>query len=332
AHFWTSTTTAGRMCCSSTRCHGRRGRARRRIPRSTGTITTARLPTSHARRGWRCRCTASASPPPIHTEPGTPPPNSRPSDTTKSGLYDPSGKALGVALIDVDADGWPDVFVANDTQPNKLYRNRHDGTFVDQGMTAGVAFNEAGVARAGMGVDAADYDGSGRQAIIIGNFSNEMMALYANEGNGLFIDEAPSSTIGQASLLTLTFGCFFFDADLDGLLDIFAADGHVSDAINNVQPKVTYAQPAHLFRNLGAKKFEDISTKSGTALQQRAVARGAAYGDIDNDGDLDLLITTNNGPARLLRNDGGNRNHMLRVKTIGTESNRDGIGAKVRVT
>jgi hypothetical protein len=252
--------------------------------------------------------------------------------TRKAGLYDPSSKALGVALVDVDADGWPDLFVANDTQPNKLYRNRHDGTFVDQGMTAGVAFNEAGVARAGMGVDAADYDGSGRQAIIIGNFSNEMMALYANEGNGLFIDEAPSSTIGQASLLTLTFACIFFDADLDGLLDIFAANGHVSDDINNVQPKVTYAQPAHLFRNLGAKKFENISTKAGTALQQRVVARGAAYGDVDNDGDLDLLMTTNNGPARLLRNDAGNRNHMLRVKTIGTESNRDGIGATVRVT
>jgi hypothetical protein len=251
--------------------------------------------------------------------------------TRKAGLYDPSSKALGVALIDVDNDGWPDLFVANDTQPNKLYRNRRDGTFVDQGMTAGVAFNEAGVARAGMGVDAADIDGSGRQAIVIGNFSNEMMALYTNDGNGLFIDEAPASTIGHASLLTLTFSCFFFDADLDGLPDIFAANGHVSDDINTVQPKIAYAQPAHLFRNLGGKKFENISATSGAALQQRVVARGAAYGDIDNDGDLDLLVITNNGPARLLRNDGGNRNHMLRVKTIGTESNRDGIGAKVRV-
>ncbi len=252
--------------------------------------------------------------------------------TRKAGLYDPSSKALGVALIDVENDGWPDIFVANDTQPNKLYRNRRDGTFVDQGMTAGVAFNDAGVARAGMGVDTADIDGSGRQSVVIGNFSNEMIALYANDGNGLFIDEAPSGTIGQSSLLTLTFACFFFDADLDGLVDIFAANGHVSDDINSVQPKITYAQPAHLFRNLGARKFEDVSKKSGAALQQRAVARGAAYGDVDNDGDLDLLITTNNGPARLLRNDGANRNHMLRVKTIGTESNRDGIGARIRVT
>jgi enediyne biosynthesis protein E4 len=252
--------------------------------------------------------------------------------TRKAGLLDPTSKALGVALIDVDDDGWPDVFVANDTQPNRLYRNRHDGTFQDVGMTAGVAFNEAGVARAGMGVDAADFDGSGRQSLVIGNFSNEMMSLYVNDGKGLFIDEAPSSGIGRASLLTLTFACFFFDFDLDGRLDVFAANGHVADDINTVQPKITYAEPAHLFRNVGKRRFEEVTAKSGAALQQRVVARGAAYADIDNDGDLDLLVTANNGSARLLRNDGGNRAHMLRVKALGTSSNRDAIGTKVKIT
>lgn len=252
--------------------------------------------------------------------------------TRKAGLYDPASKALGVALIDHNSDGRMDLFVANDTQPNRLYQNNGNGTFTDVGMTAGVAFNEAGVARAGMGVDAADYDGSGRQGLLIGNFSNEMMALYSNEGTGLFIDDAPTSTVGKASLLTLTFACFFFDVDLDGRLDIFAANGHVSDDISTVQPKVTYAQRPHLFRNLGAKKFEAISTRLGPAFQQAVVGRGAAYADVDNDGDLDLLTTSNNGPARLLRNDGGNDNGLLRVVTIGSASNRNGIGAKVRLT
>ncbi len=252
--------------------------------------------------------------------------------TRKAGLYDPTSKALGVALIDYNSDARMDLFVANDTQPNRLYRNNGNGTFIDVGMTAGVAFNEAGVARAGMGVDAADYDGSGRQGLLIGNFSNEMMALYSNEGTGLFIDDAPTSTVGKASLLTLTFACFFFDVDLDGLLDIFAANGHVSDDIGTVQPKVTYAQRPHLFRNLGSKKFEVISGQLGPAFQQPVVGRGAAYADVDNDGDLDLLITTNNGPARLLRNDGGNVNRVLRVVTIGSVSNRNGIGAQVRLT
>ena len=250
--------------------------------------------------------------------------------TRAAGVYDPASKALGIALIDFDNDGWIDVFVANDTQPNRLYRNNHNGTFTDVGTTAGVAFNEAGVARAGMGADAADYDGSGRQSLVIGNFSNEMMALYTNEGTGVFIDEAPATTIGKASLLTLAFGTFFFDYDLDGRIDIFSANGHVADDVGRVQTNVTYAQLPHLFRNLGARRFEDTGKKVGLAFQQAMVARGAAYADFDLDGDLDLLITTSNGPARLLRNDGGNRNNWLRVVTVGTVSNRDGIGARVQ--
>jgi enediyne biosynthesis protein E4 len=252
--------------------------------------------------------------------------------TKQAGVFDPTSKALGVALLDYNADGLPDLFVANDTQPNRLYQNKGNGTFADVGMTAGVAFNEAGVARAGMGVDAADYDGSGRPSLVIGNFSNEMMALYSNEGNGLFIDEAPTSTIGKVSLLTLTFACFFFDVDLDGFLDILAVNGHVADDISAVQPKVTYAQTPNLFRNRGRRKFDAVTSSLGAAFQKPIVGRGAAYADYDLDGDLDLLMTVNNGAARLLRNDGGNRNAALRVATVGTSSNRDGIGARVRVT
>ena len=252
--------------------------------------------------------------------------------TKRAGLHDPTSKSLGVAMLDYDNDGWMDLFVANDTEPNKLYHNNHNGTFTDVAVQVGVAFSESGRVRAGMGVDAGDYDGSGWQSLVIGNFTNESMSLYRNDGSGLFVDEEISSGIWQMSLQALTFGCFFFDYDLDGRLDIFAANGHVSDDISVVQPTLKYAQPAILFHNSGNRKFEDASAKVGPAMQQPVVGRGAAYLDYDNDGDLDLVITANNGPARLLRNENGNQNDMLRVKLVGTRSNRDGIGARVTVT
>jgi hypothetical protein len=251
--------------------------------------------------------------------------------TQRAGLNDPAGKTLGAALLDFDNDGWLDLFVANDTEPNKLYRNNHNGTFTDAAIMAGVAFSEAGTARAGMGVDAADYDGSGQQSVVIGNFTNESMALYRNDGSGLFTDEASISGIGKLSAQSLTFACFFFDYDLDGMLDIFAVNGHVSDDISVVQPNVKYAQPPHLFQNKGKRKFAEVTANVGRSLRRAIVGRGAAYGDYDNDGDLDLLVTTNNGPARLLRNDNANQNDLLRVRTVGTRANHNGIGAKVKL-
>jgi len=252
--------------------------------------------------------------------------------TDKAGVGDPKSKSLGVAVLDYNGDGWPDLFVTNDTQPNKLYRNNRNGTFTDEGMSAGVAFGEDGVARGAMGVDAADYDRSGRPALLVGNFSNQMLGLYHNEGTGLFVDEAPSSTVGRASLLTLTFGAFFFDYDLDGYPDIFAANGHIEEEIGRVQPKIQYKEPPLLFHNLGKGQFENVTSRMGTAFNRPVVARGAAYADYDRDGDLDIVVTTNDGPAYLFRNDGGNRNHWITMRLVGRKSNRDGIGAVVRVT
>jgi hypothetical protein len=249
----------------------------------------------------------------------------------KAGIADPNSKSLGIAVLDYNGDGWPDLFVSNDTQPNKLYRNNRNGTFTEEGMAAGVAFGEDGVARGAMGVDAADYDRSGRPALLVGNFSNQMLGLYHNEGTGLFVDEAPSSTVGRASLLTLTFGAFFFDYDLDGYPDIFAANGHIEEEIGRVQPKVQYREPPLLFHNLGKGQFENVTARMGPAFNRPVVARGAAYADYDHDGDLDIVVTTNDGPAYLFRNDGGNRNHWISMRLVGRKSNRDGIGAVVRV-
>ena len=251
--------------------------------------------------------------------------------TVKAGLGDPTSKSLGITVFDYDGDGWPDLFVANDTQPNKLYRNNRNGTFAENGMSAGVAYGEDGVARGAMGTDAGDYDRSGRPALLVGNFSNQMLGLYHNEGNGLFVDEAPRSSLGKETLLSLAFGVFFFDYDLDGYPDILTANGHIEEEIGRVQPKIQYREPPLLFRNLGGRKFENVSGKVGPQFATPLVARGAIYGDFDHDGDLDVLLTNNGGPAHLYRNDGGNKNKWICIRTVGTKSNRDGIGAVVRI-
>jgi hypothetical protein len=250
--------------------------------------------------------------------------------TQRAGMADPSSKSLGVAVFDYNSDGWPDLFVANDTQPNKLYRNKRDGTFDEEGISAGVAYGEDGVARGAMGVDAGDYDRSGRPHLIVGNFSNQMLGLYHNDGR-LFVDEAPASPVGRASLLSLAFGVFFFDYDLDGFLDILAANGHIEEEIGRVQPKVQYKQPPLVFRNRAGKGFDNATTSLGAAFNRSVVARGAARGDLDRDGDLDVVVTTNHGAAYVYRNDGGNRNNWVSFRLTGTRSNRSGIGARVRI-
>lgn len=250
--------------------------------------------------------------------------------TAKAGLLDTSSKSLGVAALSYDNDGWPDLFVANDTQPNKLYRNQRNGTFSEVGVKAGLAFSEDGRARAGMGVDVAYLDDAGLASIVVTNFDNEMLGLYRATKSGAFVDQAPKTNMGLATRRSLGFGCFFFDANLDGQLDLLVVNGHIDETISRARHDVTYAQSPHLFLNEGNGSFRDVASLIGPEFSVPKVARGAAFGDIHNDGAQDVLITTNNGPAYLYRNEQSNSNRWVRVKLTGTKSNRDAIGALVK--
>jgi enediyne biosynthesis protein E4 len=251
--------------------------------------------------------------------------------TKKAGLDNPSSKSLGIVIFDYNGDGWPDLFIANDTQPNKLYRNNKNGTFTEQGVEAGLAYADDGTARGAMGADAADYDRSGHPHLVVGNFSKQMMALYHNDGSGLFLDVASSTALSRSTLFDVTFGTFFFDYDLDGFPDIFAVNGHIEPDINRTQSDLQFREPARVFHNNGHGSFEDAGNSVGPDIRRPIVGRGAAYADFDHDGDLDILITANGGPAELLRNDGGNRNNWISVRLIGRQSNRSGLGAVVRI-
>jgi len=251
--------------------------------------------------------------------------------TARAGLDAATDKAMGVAVLDYNADGWPDLFVGNDRVPAKLYRNDSGGRFIDEGVQAGVALSENGAARANMGADAADYDRSGRPHLAVGNFFNEMLGLYHNENGKVFVDAAPRTEVGRASLLSVTWAVFFLDYDLDGYPDLFAANGGTDESqVRDARARVS--QPPLLLRNSGNGTFENETRALGAAFNRPMMARGAAYLDFDGDGDLDIAVSTLNGPAHLFRNDGGNRRNWMRVRTIGSRSNRSGIGARVRVT
>lgn len=253
--------------------------------------------------------------------------------TQEAGFGSSPGKTLGVAVFDYNKDGWPDLVVANDTEPNELYINDGDGTFTERGVISGLAFSKNGKARAGMGIDSGVLDGSGEPSVVVGNFSNEMVGLYRHRGRGIFFDRAAAAGIGAASLRSLTFGLFFFDVELDGDLDLLLCNGHIMKAVEDVQDAVAYKQHPQLFLNRGDGTFEEIGPRG--VFDERLVGRGAAYADYDRDGDLDVLLTENGGPVRLWRNDldplERDHPHFLRIHVEGRESNRDGLGTRIEL-
>ena len=251
--------------------------------------------------------------------------------TEAANIRDPGGmflgKGLGVVAADFDADGNPDLYVANDDTPNYLFYNKGDGTFAEIAILTGCAYSADGIAQAGMGVDAGDYNGDGFLDIFVTNFSYETNTLYRNNGDGTFTDVSYKARLGEESYLSLGFGTGFFDADNDGHLDIFVANGHIFPTVEQTTDVLSYKQPNQLFWNQGDGTFAEVLLN-----EQPAVSRGTLFGDYDNDGDTDLLITQLNGGVTLLRNESQTANNWLRLKLIGTRSNRDGIGARIILT
>jgi hypothetical protein len=259
-------------------------------------------------------------------------------DVTRQAKVDPAnGKAMGVVVWDMDDDGWLDLAVANDSQPNWLFRNNQDGTFSEIGVEAGVAYGLQGRQRSGMGIDTGDFDLSGHEALIVGNLSGEGLAFYQpTEAAGQYTDAAETAGLFQSSLPFTTFGARFLDIDLDGYPDLLTANGHVNEEVGANQGAFRYEQRLQLFHNEPGTEdrrlFRDVTAQAGPALNQPRTGRGLAVADYDQDGDLDLLVTANNGKAALLQNEGPPRGHWLAVRLAAARGNREGVGARIRVT
>ncbi|UCF38274.1 MAG: CRTAC1 family protein [Acidobacteriota bacterium] len=251
--------------------------------------------------------------------------------TEESGVSNYPGKALGVGIADINRDGLIDIFISNDGMEQFLLENQGDGTFEEVALFSGVAMDQNGNSFAGMGVDVADYDNDGLADIVVTNLSNEAYALYQNEGNESFVYVSDTSGLSQITLLYAGWGVRFIDFDNDGWRDLFIIQGHVLDTIEITSPHLKYAQPPFLLRNLEGKSFENVSASSGEVFSVDFVGRGLATGDLDNDGDLDVVVSNLDSPAVIFRNDGGNRQNWIQIRTVGTRSNRDGIGAEVQI-